>query len=398
VVKRDDSQLENLKREETKAMSMTGREARGVGTVASGGTKTVNGKADSESLARSPIMSGRDAVDFRAYVYVALMVVLGSMTAAAAKIAVAELPVTLVPVARFGLAGFCLLPWVLGRGVLIRMVREDALLLLITAALCVPINQGFFLSAARLGPTSHVGIFYATCPLVVLLLAWTMKMERPDRGRLWGVLASVAGIVIIGLGNFWGGGGGTNAEVRAVVLADLLLVGAVISWGGYIAASKPLVERHGALPALAATFLVGCLLSLPVAVWAWPGISSFGHVSSSAWLALATLGLFITPLGWAFQNLSLRRFDASQVATFSNGSPVLTVVWGIWLFSELLTPALMAGGALTLGGIYWASRTRRPVFNPGAFRLEHGSREGGSSGERHPVATGIALTQDPAVL
>ena len=204
-------------------------------------------------------------MDFRAYVYVALMVVLGSTTAAAAKIAVAELPVTLVPAVRFGMAGLCLLPWVLGRGVLLRMIREDALLLLVTAALCVPINQGFFLSAARLGPTSHVGIFYATCPLVVLLLAWTMRMERPDRGRLWGVLASVAGIAVIGIGNYWNGGGAATAEVRAVVLADLLLVGAVLSWGGYIAVSKPLVERHGAMPALAATFLVGCLLSLPLA-------------------------------------------------------------------------------------------------------------------------------------
>ena len=79
--------------------------------------------------------------------------------------------------------------------------------LLATAALCVPINQGFFLTAARLGPTSHVGIFYATCPLVVLLLAWTMRMERPDRRRLWGVLASVAGIVVIGIGNYWNHGG-----------------------------------------------------------------------------------------------------------------------------------------------------------------------------------------------
>ena len=188
----------------------------------------------------------RDAVDFRAYLYVGLMVLLGSTTAAAAKIAVAELPVTVVPAVRFGMAGLCLLPWVLGRGVLLRMIREDLLLLLATAALCVPINQGFFLSAARLGPTSHVGIFYATCPLVVLLLAWTMRMERPDRARLWGVLASVAGIVVIGIGNFLSGGGSATAEVRAVVLADLLLVGAVLSWGGYIATSKPLVERHGA--------------------------------------------------------------------------------------------------------------------------------------------------------
>jgi drug/metabolite transporter (DMT)-like permease len=185
-----------------------------------------------------------------------------------------------------------------------------------------------------------------------------MSLERPDRGRLWGVLASVSGIVIIGVGNFWSGGGATTAEVRAVVLADLLLVGAVLSWGGYIAVSKPLIERHGAMPALAATVLVGCLLSVPVAIVTWPGWSSFGQVSSSAWIALVVLALFITPFGWAFQNLSLGRFDASQVATFSNASPALTVVWGAWLFGELVTPALAVGGTLALGGIYWASRPR----------------------------------------
>ena len=95
-------------------------------------------------------------------------------------------------------------------------------------------------------------------------------MERPDRGRLWGVLASVAGMIVIGLGNFWSGGA-TPAELRAGALADILLVGAVFSWGGYIAISKPLVERYGALPALAATLLVGSLLSLPVAILRGPG-------------------------------------------------------------------------------------------------------------------------------
>ena len=355
-----------------------------------------NARVDDDWIAESPVKPGREIVDFRAYVYVTLMVVFGSTTAAAAKIAVAELPVTLVPAVRFGMAGLCLLPWVLGRGVLLRMIREDGLLVLATAALCVPINQGFFLSAARLGPTSHVGFFYATCPLVVLLLAWTMRIERPDRGRLWGVLASVVGIVVIGIGNYWNSGGAATDEVRAVVLADLLLVGAVVSWGGYIAVSKPLVERHGAMPALAATCLVGCLLSLPIAVWAWPGFSSFGQVSSSAWLALAILGLFITPLGWAFQNLSLRRFDASQVATFSNGSPFLTVVWGIWLFGEVLTPALVVGGALTLGGIYCASRARRPGLKPRVFGLEQAARDVCGSRDSYPGIAVLALPQESA--
>ena len=375
---------------------MTAGEDRMSGAGATSTLASASAVTDSVGRSSLPVKPAREAVDLRAYIYVALMVVLGSTTAAAAKFAVAELPVSLVPALRFGMAGLCLLPWLLGPGVLLRMIREDALLLLVTAALCVPINQGFFLSATRLGPTSHVGIFYATCPLVVLLLAWAMRIERPDRGRLLGILACVAGIVVIGLGNFWGGASVPAAEVRAIVLADLLLLGAVSSWGGYIAVSKPLVERHGAMPALAATVLVGCLLSLPIAVWSWPGLASFAPVSRTAWVALAVLGLFITPLGWAFQNLSLRRFDASQVATFSNGSPVLTIVWGMWLFGELLTPALIAGGALTLGGIYWANRAKRPAPETRTLRLEPAARnEPGPRGLHTGVAV-LALSPEAA--
>jgi drug/metabolite transporter (DMT)-like permease len=375
---------------------MTAGEDRMSGAGATSTLASASAVTDNAGRSSLPAKPAREAVDLRAYIYVTLMVVLGSTTAAAAKFAVAELPVSLVPALRFGMAGLCLLPWLLGRGVLVRMIRQDALLLLVTAALCVPINQGFFLSATRLGPTSHVGIFYATCPLVVLLLAWAMRIERPDRGRLLGILASVAGIVVIGLGNFWGGASVATAEVRDIVLADLLLLGAVASWGGYIAVSKPLVERHGAMPALAATVLVGCLLSLPVAVWSWPGLASFAPVSRTAWVALAVLGLFITPLGWAFQNLSLRRFDASQVATFSNGAPVLTIVWGMWLFGELLTPALVAGGALTLGGIYWASRARRPVSEARTLRLEPAARNEPAPRGLHTGVAVLALSPEAA--
>ncbi len=300
-------------------------------------------------------------MDVRAYVYLVLMVVLGSTTAAAARLAVRELPIALLPVVRFGVAGLCILPMIRGRGSMAKLLREDWAGLLVAAVMCVPVNQGFFLTAARLGPTSHVGIFYATAPLVVLLGAWALRTEQPDLGRLWGVLASVAGIIVVGVGNLWGGGGIAPGAARAVMAADALLVGAVISWAIYVLLSKPLVVRHGALPVLAGTFLLGSLLNLPIAIfslWAWPAIA-LGQVSTTAWLALAFLALFVTPLGQACQNLALSRLDASQVATFSNASPLLTVVWGIWLFGEVLTPALMIGGILTFCGISWTGRPRR---------------------------------------
>jgi drug/metabolite transporter (DMT)-like permease len=293
--------------------------------------------------------------DYRAYVYVVVMIVLGSTTAAAAKFVVRELPVAWLPVVRFGVAGLCLLPVVRDLGVLGRILRRDGLLILMAAALCVPVNQGFFLNAIRLGPTAHVGLFYATCPVVVLLLAWALRLERPDFGRVWGILASVLGVVVIGAGSAWLAGG-LPAETRSVVLADCLLIGAVLSWGGYLTVSKPLIMRHGSLPVLAITFLAGCLLDLPIALFTSPYVPAFDQVSQAAWLALAFLTLFITPVNLACQNLALRRLDASQVANFNNVSQILTVGWGACLFGEAITPSLVVGGILTLAGVLWTSR------------------------------------------
>jgi drug/metabolite transporter (DMT)-like permease len=315
--------------------------------------------------------------DYRAYVYVGLMVIIGSTTAAAARYIVRELPPIWVPVVRFGVAGLMLLPIVGNRDILTRLFRRDWPLLIVAAALSVPVNQGFFLNAARLGPTLHVGLFYATCPLVVLLLAWTMRLERPDLGRLWGVLASVAGVCIIGIGSAWQGGS-PPTETRSTILADLLLIGAVLSWGGYLAVSKPLIMRHGSLPVLTATFLVGALLALPLALVSSPTMPDLSRVTPAAWIALVVLTLFITPVNLACQNLAMRRLDASQVANFSNISPILTVLWGAWLFGEAITPSLVIGGTLTLAGVAWTGMSRpqrSPALELKRAIAEHGMRE-----------------------
>jgi drug/metabolite transporter (DMT)-like permease len=303
--------------------------------------------------------------DYRGYTYLALMILFGSTTSPFAKVAVSELPIGVLPLLRFGFAALCLLPFLSDRGALWRLLRDDPFRLALVAALCVPINQSFFLNAARLGPNSHVGLFYAVCPLVVWLLAWLLGHERLNLGRLWGVLASIVGILVIGLGNYWSGNSSSPGEARNVMMADFLLVGAVVSWGAYLTLSKPLISRHGAIPVLAGTFLVGFLLEVPIALITLPGwLPMIREASRSAWISLGILALLITPLNLALQNLSLRRLDASQVATFSNAAPILTVLWGVCFFHESLTPALIMGGLMTLGGIFWTGRPQARLATP----------------------------------
>ena len=135
---------------------------------------------------------GRE-VDLRAYLYLALMVLIGSSTAPAAKFAVRELPAGLLPLVRFGVAGLCLLPVVWRGGATSSgWSARTAGGWSLAAGLCVPVNQTFFLNGAKLTPTSHVALIYAACPLVVLLLATALGQERLVPARLVGVLVERA--------------------------------------------------------------------------------------------------------------------------------------------------------------------------------------------------------------
>ncbi len=296
-------------------------------------------------------------VSLRALGFLVMMVLIMSSTPPAARFAVRELPVGLIPLVRFGVAGLILAPFVLRGGALIRMIREDGGRLFLASAFCVPINQFFFLTGAKYAPTAHIGLIYAACPLVVLTLAALLGQERLAPERVLGVAASVLGVALIALENL----GKAGVEGRDALRGDLLEVAAVISWGAYLTVNKPLVARHGALSILAATFLVGSFLDLPIVLASAPTWRPLAEVSTFAWISLAYMVVVISVGGLAFQNLSMRSLDASQVATFGNVSPLLTVAWGYLLFNERISPVAAVGGTLVLAGIIWASRPARKL-------------------------------------
>src|SRR5262249_28719678 len=81
--------------------------------------------AVAESFQAESEPGSTQGLDHKAYIYLALMVLIGSSTATAAKFVVRELPVSLLPLVRFGGAGLCLLPIVWRGGTLARLLRED---------------------------------------------------------------------------------------------------------------------------------------------------------------------------------------------------------------------------------------------------------------------------------
>ncbi len=322
----------------------------------------------SDSSRYAPPFSATPKPSASAPVSLLLMVLLTSTTAPSARMAVQEMPIAVLPLIRFGSAGLCLLPAVLWRGRrgLTRLFIEDWPRLLIAASLCIPINQALFLNGAKLAPTMHVGLLYAACPLVVLIVAILIGQENLTRPRLMGILLTVLGVAGIALGAAWEGalvaeGADPDPDVvRRTLLGDAAIVGAVLSWGMYMALSRPLILKHGALTTLAGVFLTGSLLQVPLGLMATDVGSRLAQASTTSWLALTYLSLIVTVLGLWFQNRALQRYEASLVAAVGNVAPLLTVLWSIWLFDERLTTAFVLGALLILVGVGWARRQPKP--------------------------------------
>ena len=237
----------------------------------------------------------------QAYLHVVLMVLVGSTTAPAARYIVHSLPLSLIPVLRFGLACLCLVPLVWVKGGLGRLIRQDGWRLVLAAAPLRAHESSLLPGRHQAGADLSCGTFLRNNPARRLAAGLGLPHgERPDFGRLSGVLLSVAGIVVIGIGHYLEQSSHRGAAAQSVVLSDLLLVGAVVSWGSYIVVSKPLIQRHGAMTVLAGTvlvgfllsvLLVGFLLSVPFGFLQLPSFASLARVPASAWLGLLFLGL-----------------------------------------------------------------------------------------------------------
>jgi drug/metabolite transporter (DMT)-like permease len=206
--------------------------------------------------------------------------------------------------------------------------------------------------------------------VLTALLAWFVFKENFDRRIALGMLAIVAGGLVL----TWPRGGGAGAGSGSVTSA-LLVVAACLAWAidnnltrklalldaGFIAMSKGLVA--GSVN-LALAFLTGA--SLPpagIAVQAAVlGFASYG----------ASLVLFV---------LALRHLGTARTGAYFSVAPFAGALLALPLLGEPLTLPLLAGGVLmALGVILHLTEKHEHAHLHDALVHEHEHRHGGGAG------------------
>lgn len=210
------------------------------------------------------------------------------------------------------------------------------------------------LSRTRAG---HAALILALTPVVTALLSRATGHERPG-ARTWvGAAVSIAGVALVT------GSGAAEGHGTSVLVGDLILVAAAVTWALYTVGSRPLVQRYGSVPVTAWTMWVG---TVPLVLAGLPalGRQDWGAVDAGAWGGLAYSALLSIGLAYLIWYRGVEKLGNTRTAIFSNLTPVVALAFSAAWLGELPSATALVGAALTLGGVSWV-RTDRSAATAG---------------------------------
>lgn len=253
----------------------------------------------------------------------------------ASKLAVNDFPPMFANGLRFLLVLVVLLPFL--RPVPGRMRQ------LITAALTLGVvHFGLLFWGVRLSDgVSAVAIASQLNVPFSTILAIIILKETVGIWRVTGISISFLGVLVLGF----------DPVIFSYFEGVLMIVAAAFVY----AVSAVLMRRLKDVPAVttqAWVALAGCLGSMLISGLTEGGQwQSFETARLSAWAGVAYAGLVSTLIGHGGANYLFRKYEVSMVSPYFLILPLFSVLGGVVVFGEQIGWHILAGGALTIGGV-----------------------------------------------
>ena len=236
-----------------------------------------------------------------------------------------------------------------------RIPQRDLLLIFICALVGVPIQ--FIIQFAGLARTtvSHASLMVGNLPVLLAAGSALFAHERVTIARWIALVASTIGAALIALGASTG-----EAGAQATLLGDLLVAASLIAAVAWILITQRLMKsgRYTSVTASAYVMTLGAVL---LAIWV---VATEGpppiHLSIKTWASVAVMGLMATTVTTYLWNWGLSSVPASQAGVFVNLEPVVGAILGVILFSDILGPLALIGGALVVGAAVFVASSGNP--------------------------------------
>lgn len=210
-------------------------------------------------------------------------------------------------------------------------------------------------------PISLGGLLVALIPIATIAAAHFLVVgERFQVRSLPGLLVALAGsALLVGIGGTTIEGVGDLGRGVAFTIAGVTMAGI----GGALARRFALEVPGDRL--VLPQFTVNTITVFAIA----PFLSrtEIGDITGNTWLIMAAVGAVGTALPFVSFLIGASKNPASRLALTGYSVPVVSVTLAVLFLGERLTPEIVAGATLILGGVILTERFTHHVPEPGVF-------------------------------
>lgn len=226
-----------------------------------------------------------------------------------------------------------------------RWPLRDQWLLVWCALLAVPGYNLPVSLGARTVTAGELGLLIATEPALIVAFTLLLHRRRMRLSVIAGCAVALAGVTLTS-------GVLTSPRIGHSQGTLQVLAGAV-AWSLYTVQVTRLNQRHGAFGVTGGILVVGTAALMLISIPALPNVYWPGTATA---LELGAMGVASSTVGFILWNYAGARLPGERLGPFLYLIPVVSVVGGMVLLHEQLTVTIVAGGVLTVLGVWIASR------------------------------------------
>lgn len=197
----------------------------------------------------------------------------------------------------------------------------------------------------------NTGWIIAIFPIVITLAARVFLGEAITGGKIVGIVLGFFGIfLIISKGIF-----SLSLFRMGSTFGDFLILISALTWTGFTVGGRGFLSRFPPLVTITPIMIVGFLTTLPLTgfIGEW---NVLFHLSLPAWGGILFLGIFCSGLAYLYWYAALKKKDSSIVGMYLYLEPFVTLIGAYLLLGEEILWITLLGGAMTLLGVYLATR------------------------------------------
>lgn len=232
--------------------------------------------------------------------------------------------------------------------------RRDYARLALYSILGVVLNQFLFVKGLSYTTVINATLLGTTIPIFTLLVCLLLGLDRVSLRRIFGILLAAAGVIYLV--------DPMRADFSAnTTLGNILIIANSLSYGAYIAISKDMLKRYGALTVITWIFIFGTLFTLPVGAWGIAGNETVRHAGALIWLVVLYIILVPTVGAYYLNAWALARVEPSTVAVYIYLQPLIAFILAPLLLNEPLNSRTWIAALLIFAGVAIVSRRTRSV-------------------------------------